>query len=155
MANSKKPYKPILEEHIVSDEFHDLELNRWINDLYGDLAPDEIDILLRNYEGSMTTMVEVVALTERTLTFRDLYEDTEFTPVVMPQVLGHYLKLGDVFLTSLGLKNRRWHIVYLSPSYITETIELDDEEDLDGDKYNPEKQGPRPVSGAYNKRLLH
>ena len=160
MADSKKHYKPILEQHDYgNEELRDLELNRWINDLYGDLAPDEIDILLQNYDSADTAMVEVVALSDRSLMFRDLYEDIEYSPVVLPQVLGHYLQLGDVFLASLGFKNRRWHIVHLSPSYISETIEIDDEEDLDGNKYAPknqsENQVPWPVLGPQNKRLLH
>lgn len=84
---------------------------------YEHLAPDEVDILATHYKQSETRMIEVIQVRKKSAFVMDLYEPIEFTHVVFPQTILPLLKRRDVFLATLGLNEKMWEVIYLSPPY--------------------------------------
>lgn len=92
-------------------------LNKIIQETYGDLAPDEVDILVRDFDRSVTTMIEARDLRLSSAFFIGAMDDVEFKPVLIPPALFSEIRIGDVFLATLGSRNGRWEIIWLSPAY--------------------------------------
>lgn len=82
-----------------------------------DLHPDEVDRRCAGYPATITEMIEVVEVCPRGCTFMDLFEDREYKPVMVPKGLAAFLRPHDVFLTTLGFRNGKWNIIWLTPAY--------------------------------------
>jgi hypothetical protein len=95
------------------------QLDQSIDDLFAHLAPDEIDILAQNFVRSTTRMITVIKIGKRSSLVMDLMEDIEFDGVLFPEELNSLLRRHDVFLTTMGFRDDRWHVLYMSPLYRT------------------------------------
>ncbi len=95
------------------------KLTAVIDQLYGKVGPDEVDKISLGYDWDVAKMVEVEKIKERTVNLKDIFDDTIYEPVVFPEGIISYLKRRDVFLTTLGHRNDKWHVLYLSPPYQT------------------------------------
>ena len=94
------------------------KLTSHIEDVFGDLAPDEVEILADSYANSTTTMVEIIEIRPRGSFLMDLMTDIEFRPVIFPKEILSLLRRRDVFLATMGHRDGRWHVLYLSPPYL-------------------------------------
>lgn len=90
------------------------QVEQTINDMFGELAPDEVDVLAEAFEKTTTRMFEVVELHARRSVLADLFDETEFKPVRLPPLLTYQLAPGDVFLMTLGYRSGSWHLVWSS-----------------------------------------
>lgn len=97
-------------------------LNAFIDQNFGHLIPDEVEILASSYQKSETRMLEVVHVRPRSSVLMDLHEDLEFKPVRFPKELTSLLKKHDVFLGTIGFKDSVWTVLYLSPCYLTDDL---------------------------------
>lgn len=95
------------------------QLDQSIDDLFAHLAPDEVEILAQDFVRSTTRMITVIKIGTRGSLVMDLMEDLEFKGVLFPEKLHQLLLRNDVFLATLGLRDGRWHVLYLSPLYRT------------------------------------
>lgn len=107
------------------------KLNAFIEDEY-DLFPDEIDFGSTDFAKTITEMIEVIDVRPQASTFIDLFEDIEYSPVMVPKDLARLLRPHDVFLATLGYRNRKWKIIWLSPAY--KECGLGDDFDMDTEK---------------------
>lgn len=97
-------------------------LNAAIEMHFGDLDPDEVEILERDFEETTTRMIEVVEVRSRGTKMMDLYEEEEFKSVQLPREISGFLRRHDVFMVTLGLKDGGWQMLHMSPSY--ESIQI-------------------------------
>lgn len=108
------------------------ELDEMIAQVIGDPSPDEIDARAVGFERVVMEMIEVIRT--EPLEVIELFNDIVFRPVVLDERVAALLEPGDVFLSSLGLREGKWHVIYLSPSYEEEVVIEDgleaDREDL-------------------------
>lgn len=93
------------------------QLDQSIKDLFAHTAPDEIDILAKNFVRSTTTMITVIKVGPRGSLLKDFMDDVEFKTVLFPKELIPLLRRNDVFLTTMGFRDDQWHVLYLSPLY--------------------------------------
>lgn len=98
------------------------ELKLEIMKAFDHLADDEIEILESNYERSTTRMIEVIDVKMKSAKVMDLNEDIEFTPVLFPTAILSLLVRHDVFYATLGLRHKKWEVIYLSPPYKSQVI---------------------------------
>jgi hypothetical protein len=92
-------------------------LSSLIEERFGYLAPDEVDILAGEFTESTTQMVEIIDVKPRSALLMDLFEDIEFKPVALPKEMLPYLRRHDTFLATLGYRDNKWEVVYMSPPY--------------------------------------
>jgi hypothetical protein len=92
-------------------------LDACIETLFGHLAPDEINLLERQYMKTETLMFEIVDINTKSCTLMDLFDDIQFKPVAFPPELMPLLRRHDVFLGTIAFESARWKILYLSHSY--------------------------------------
>jgi hypothetical protein len=93
------------------------QLDQTIGALFAHLAPDEVDILAQNFIRSTTRMITIIKIGARGSLVMDLMEDIEFKPVLFPEILHPLLRNNDVFHVTMGFRNDRWHVLYMSPLY--------------------------------------
>ena len=108
------------------------QLNELIEKRYAGVDPDLAEELASLQERWTITMVEVVAIGEKSVVLRDHFNDTEFKPAVFPPEILYLLAPGDVFLATMGFWSGRWVIFYLSPAYESgDWTESGDSEELE------------------------
>jgi len=73
---------------------------------------------LAQYEDFIFEMFQVHTIGSKHVKLMHLFEDEIFSPVVFDKELHSLLKLNQVFLMKLGFKNRKWHVIYMSPPYV-------------------------------------
>ncbi len=102
------------------------EQNRWnqidrtIDELFGHLADDEIEILEQSYSKSITTMIIVTKVGVKVSQVMELKRNFEYRKVLFPVELGGLLLRDDVFFTTMGFRDGKWHVIHLSPLYRTQ-----------------------------------
>jgi len=108
----------------LSEQSRYVRLNALIDELFGHLAPDELEMLAAGYEKSEMRMLEAVYIRPQSSILMDLYEDLEFKPVLFPKELMPFLRRHDVFLGTIGFRDSAWTIIYLSPCYSTDLVSI-------------------------------
>lgn len=88
----------------------------------------------RSYDEIMTEMFEVIDVKPRGVLLMHLFEDIEYPQVAFPEKVRPLLKRHDAFLITLGRNQRKWHVLNMSPPYVSEFIDYghghgDDDED--------------------------
>jgi hypothetical protein len=106
----------------ISEESRCARLDALIDEIFGHLAPDEIETLAAGYEKSEMRMLEVVRIRPQSSILMDLFEDLEFKPALFPKKLMPLLKRHDVFLVTIGFKDAAWTVIHLSPRYSTDWV---------------------------------
>ncbi len=99
-----------------------MELKHEIENTFDHLANDEIEILAAEYDNSTTRMIEVIDIRTKSAMVMDLSEDIKFSPVAFPPAILSLLVRHDVFLATLGFRQKKWAVVYLSPPYETHSF---------------------------------
>ena len=106
-------------KQIVSKEHRKSQLKNEIEKLFDQITTGEVDRLASGLKNSTTRMIEVITVRKKSALIMDLFEDIEFSHVIFPPSILPLLARHDKFLATLGLRNDKWEIIYLSPPYDT------------------------------------
>ena len=77
---------------------------------------------LGDFEDSLTEMIEIIRLRPKCASAENFGRDRLFPRVLFPPTVHTYLKRGDVFLVTMGLRKGEWHIVAMSPPYENQAL---------------------------------
>lgn len=108
------------------NDIHRLEkLTTAIEKHYEKEPLDFVERLAASYEITITEMFELTSSNKKGWQITHLFDDTVFEPVHFPKTFAKTLCRGDVFLLTMGLREGKWVVIFMSPPY--ETVDMDEE----------------------------
>jgi hypothetical protein len=113
---NKNPTNPTHESMRAND------LNRTIEEVYGHLASDEVEILAITFDNAFSEMFEVLRVGRKNCLFGILGKLDASLSVMVPPEITADLKRYDPFWAVVGRKQGTWHLIYLSPLYSSNAV---------------------------------
>lgn len=101
-------------------------LNSEIDILFADLDDDDLQLRLSNCWEVVTEMIEVTRVGRTSCDAIHLFDDITFKKIEFPQSVQKHLRVGDVFLVTMGKMDQSWRIYCSSPRYETEVFTFED-----------------------------
>lgn len=106
-----------LAEKFASEDARIQKLNDSIFESYDCLAEDELRCLESECEVAFTEMIWIIQVNKTDVLVWDYIHDIDYPKVVFPHDIQLLLRPRDVFLATLGMRDGRWHVLFLSPRY--------------------------------------
>ena len=88
-----------------------------IDILFGNMSPKQIAQVEKHYQTSVMDMFRVTGVFTGYVELTHLFNDDIYCPVFIDKELCASLKPEDVFLMTLDLRDKGWHVLYMSPPY--------------------------------------
>ncbi len=84
---------------------------------FGQLSIYQVEKKETEFEKSDTRMIEIIQIHSQGITVMDILDDTELSPVIFPKNILSEIALHDVFMVTIGLRDARWEVIFMSPPY--------------------------------------
>lgn len=89
-----------------------------IDKKYGDHSPDLVKQNAKSCHRVIMEMFVVTKVRDQFVELTNLFAaDDVYAPVLIDESIRRFLKCRSIFLMTLGLKGREWHVLYMSSPY--------------------------------------